>query len=96
MDFEVYPESKFVVCSEHEIETDQRLTLPNGQQEEAYLAFKVEKVGVTVNEDRDGESVLLPDDLILVKKSDVNFIYFLGKTVCYVDHSFAIKIKLTQ
>jgi len=94
MKFNIYPEGKFVVATEMDIESENRLTLPNGQSDESYCAFKIEKVGGAVNDDRDGESVLLPDDIVLVKRSDVNFVNFLGDMIAYIDHSFAIKIKI--
>jgi hypothetical protein len=94
MKFEIFPESQFITCSEYEIENDQRLTIPNGAEEEAYLAFRVEKVGEIVNQERVGEAVLLPNDIVLAKRSNVNFVYFMGQDAIYIEHAFAIKIKI--
>lgn len=87
------PHGRFIVASEYEIQSDTALSLPMSTSNERFLAFKVVDVGHLVNTERDGIEVISKEDIVLVKATDVNTIYFNGHTFYYIDGDFCIKIK---
>ena len=87
------PHGRFIVASEYEIQSDTTLSLPMSTSNERFLSYKVVDVGHLVNAERDGIEVISKDDIVLVKATDVNTIYFNGNTIYYIDGDFCIKIK---
>ena len=87
------PHGRFIVASEYEIQSDTTLSLPMSTSNERFLSYKVVDVGHLVNAERNGIEVISKDDIVLVKATDVNTIYFNGNTIYYIDGDFCIKIK---